>query len=360
MSQTVTIDGHAEPAARTEGGQQQGAGPAVAIEESPQVSASSDADAIRESREALARITAERDSARGTARAAQTDAARLRDENARIAAGRANDQRAMLTEAITGADAALAQAKAAFRAAHDVGDADAMANAQEAIGSATYRKSQASGELARLGDAPAGGDQASRQGGGQQQTRQEPVWTPGPRARQWLAEHPRMSDPEYAATAALADRQARARGLMAETDGYMDHINRVMNAAYGEGHAGGASNGGQNMQNGGNQGGGNGGNGSAGPSNRGGGQQQGGWKPVRTGLGVVNVADQNGRMRISFPDPSVRENMEEGAKVCFPDDWSKDPAAALAKYTGEQVKIAREIEAGGIADLRHGEGRDYR
>jgi hypothetical protein len=177
------------------------------------------------------------------------------------------------------------------------------------------------------------------------------------------------SDPEYQATAVMAHNQALRRGIQAESDAYFEHVNRVINAAYPDDAARGEPNGGQPMPgnrdqgNGGDRanGGGNGGGhaSSAGPSNRGGSQQQGGWKPIKTGLGTVNVSEAGGRTRISFPDASVRDNMEEGAQVCDPVGWNKDPAKALAEYTFEQIRIAREIESGASANLIIGEGRHY-
>lgn len=353
MSGTVTIDGETEP--RQPDASQRRADPAVAIEETTRTS---DADAIREAREAMERATAEAAAARAQAQTATSDAARARDEAARASRGRADDHRAMLANAVQAADSELARAKTAFKTAFDAGDADAMASAQEAIGSATYRKASASGQLATLGE-----PHKTEQSPPQHQQRQ---WTPGPRARQWLAEHPRMEtdgngqpvDREYQGTAAMAHQQAVNRGFAPESDQYFEHINRVMDAAYGSGHAGG-SGGAQQMSQ--DQGRSNGGGSAATPTSRGSANTQGGWKPIRTGLGVLNVAEQSGRMRISFPDPSVRENMEEGAKICYPDQWAKDPGAALAAYAGEQVKIAREMEAGGDAGMTPmGEGRTYR
>ena len=344
MSGTVTIDGDAEPR-QTENTRHE---PAVAIEDTGHTS---DADAIREATEAMQRATADATAARQQAQAASTDAAQARNEAARIARGRADDQKAMLAQAVQAADSELARAKAAFKTAFDAGDPDGMASAQEAIGSATYRKASASGQLATIDP-----QQTQQPGQGQQQQQQQ--WTPGPRARQWLSEHPRMdTDREYQSTAALAHQQAVNRGFKPETDQYFEHVNRVMDAAYGSGHANG-SGGGQQMQD---QGRSNGGGSSAGPTSRGGGNSQGGWKPIRTGLGVLNVAEQGGKMRISFPDPSVRENMEEGAKICYPDQWAKDPGVALATYAAEQVKITREQESGGTGGMTPmGEGRTYR
>lgn len=350
MSQSVTIDGHAEPEPRREDPAQRRTEPAVAIEDAPR-NAADDADAVREATEAMSRVT----TAEAETRRANNEAAAARNEAARANRGRIDDQRAMLAGAVQAADSELSRAKTAFKAAFDAGDADAMASAQEAIGSATYRKANASGQLASMGEPQ---QQRTQQ---TQQDQQQPVWTPGPRARQWLSEHPRMdNDREYQSTASLAHSQAVGRGYKPETDQYFEHVNRVMDAAYGAGHANG-SGGGPQMSGNREQGNGGGQQSHAAPSNRGGGGNNSGWKPVRTGLGVLNVAEAGGKMRISFPDPSVRDNMEEGAKICYPDQWSKDPGAALAAYAGEQVKIAREMEAGGDAGMTPmGEGRTYR
>lgn len=351
MSGTITIDGQAEHQ------EQRRDEPAVAIEEAVHTGPS-DADVIREAREALERTSTERDNALRAASTSRAEAAQARDTAARVQQGRVSDHRAVLAQTVEAADAELSRAKIALRAAHEAGDPDGIGAATEAISSATYRKTHASGQLAALGDAPAQGTQQQRQE--QPPTEQQGGWVPSARDREWIAAHPRMeTDKEYAATAADADRGAKRKGFMPNTDAYYQYIDRAMDAAYGAGHAGGGTNGGQQMPNNREQGGGAGGH--AGPSNRGGGGgQQGGWKSVVTGLGAVNVAEANGRMRISFPDPSVRENMEEGAKICYPDAWAKDPAAALAEYTGEQIKIAREMEAGGSAGMIIGEGRSYR
>lgn len=348
MSATITIDGETndpgtqhQPVAK--------AGPAIAIEDAPG-SGPSDAEAIRAAQAALAAKDQELSAARNHATAATTDAARARDEAARMARGRVQDQRATLAATIEAADTDIARAKTALRTAGEAGDFDAMGTAQEQISAATYRKNSAQGDLAKIGEAPTGDGQQRQQQMQAPQQQQPNVM--GPRSRQWVTEHPRMdTDPVYRGTAVGAHNQAVAQGYTVESDEYFAHINRVMDATYG---GNGGQNGGHAMaQQRGND------TSSAAPSNRGGGGQNGGWKVVKTGLGQVSVAENNGRMRISFPDASVRDNMDEGAKICYPTEYAKDPVAALAMYTGEQIKIAREQDAGGNAGLIIGEGRSY-
>lgn len=346
MSATITVD-----AEQQDDGQRRQVEPNVAVVDT--TPGPSDADAIREAREALDRSNSQLTASQQREASARSEAARARDEAARVSQGRAADQRAVLAQTVETADAELARARIALKSAGEAGDFDAMGSAQEAIASATYRKTHASGQLAALGEP-----------GDQSQQRQQPApqqnggATPGPRSRQWLTDHPRMdTDREYNATAVMAHSQAVNRGFAPETDQYFDHINRVMDAAYGHGNGG--SNGGQREMPG-NEGRGSGGH--SGPSNRGGGgSQSGAFKAVKTGLGTLEVSDTAaGGMRIRRPQGSTLENMEEGAKICYPSEWSKDPAAALATYMGEQIKIAREIEGGGNASLIIGEGNTYR
>jgi hypothetical protein len=357
MSGTVTIDNAVEAGSGKPGTKVA----AVAIEDSHD-NGPSDADAIREAHEALQQTTAQLTAAQQRERAATTEASRARDEAARMAHGRAADHRAVLAQAVEGADSDLARARIALRSAGEAGDWEALAAAQEAIGSATYRKSNAAAQLAGLGDPASAGGRMTPPAPGQQQQQQTAV--PGPRSRQWLSEHPRMdTDRNYQAAAVMAHNQALERGFAPETDQYFDLINRVMDAAYGPAHAAGTSSNGERPMAG-NNGNGGGSSSHAGASNRGGGGGgQGGFKAVRTGGGVLEVSDngRGGPMRIKLPQGDVLEFMEEGAKTCFPDEWMKNQQEALATYMGEQVKIAREIEAGSNGGMiQMGEGRTYR
>lgn len=354
MSQTITVENPAgstsqQSAARTESG--------VTLDDS--AAGQSDADAVREAREALGRANTVARDARQREAQATSDAARARDESARMALGRVADRKAVLAQTVESADAEIGRAKSALQVAFDAGNAEAIASANEALSSAIYRKNNAAGDLAALGDGTSG--QQQQQSRQQTEQRASGGDVPGPRSRQWLADHPLFdTDDAYKTLALSAHNAAVRRGFTPETDDrYFAHLDAVMNAAYGNDHVSG-SNGGQHMPQQ-NNGGGDQGS-SAGPSNRGGGGgMQGGFKAVKTGLGTLEVSINNsGGMRIKRPQGSTLENMEEGAKICFPDEWSKSPDAALTRYLGEQVKIAMEIEQGGNGGLINGEGRDYR
>jgi hypothetical protein len=329
--------------------------PAVTLEDGPGRGADADAEALQAAQRALEQANQRATAQEAAARAAHSENARLRDQQARQARASITDRKAVLAQATEAADTDLSRAKMALKAAYDAGDPEAMGAAQEAIASATYRKSQAAGELATIdarlqaeptsgAAAPAGQPQPAAGG-----------YAPDQRARQWMDQHPRFdADPGYKATAlALHNEAGQTHGF--GSDAYYNHLNTGLARVYGESH--GELPGGQQMQR---QDGGN--TSSAAPTNRGGGgSQSGSFKAVQTGLGVVNVArNQAGGMRISFADPSVRENMEEGAKICFPGQWAKDPQKALAEYVGEQVRIAEERNGGGTAGMVNGDGAIYR
>lgn len=318
-----------------------------------------DLAAIAAAKEAVARAERERDAALAQQMSARSETAQARDQLARERQISVESHRAVAAQAIEAADAQMKRARDALRVAHDTGDSESLAAATEELASARYRKEQASAELQRLGQARQ--QQPAQNGGGQQQAN---VWTPGPRAREWLAAHPRMeSDQEYAQTAAMADAQARRRGYAPESDEYFRHVNQVMDGVYGAGHAGGAGGGqepmsGQSRDN-------RGGNGDrtsvAAPSHRGGGTQNGGWKDIQTGLGILRVQESGGKMKVAFGDDSTRENMEEGAKVCFPGEYAKDPSDAIRQYVEAQIAIFRDQEAGrATGHVPMGEGRTYR
>ena len=90
---------------------------------------------------------------------------------------------------------------------------------------------------------------------------------------------------------------------------------------------------------------------SAAPSNRGGsggGSRSG---SVQTPGGTVSVVDlPNGRMRIDIP-PHLRADWEEAASISN---------MKLTEYAYEQVKIGREIAAGGDGGWTKGDGATHR
>lgn len=346
-SDTIELDPGTRTQTPAQQQPQQPAAPAVTVEDTP--TGASDAEALASAQRALEQANQQRDAAQQSAARTQAENAALRDQQARAARDSAVSRKAVLAQAVEAADADLARANQALETAGEAGDWKAVAAAQQQIATATYRKSQASGELATLDARGTPQPQPTApqpQGSG---------YVPDSRARQWMDAHPRFdADPGYKATA-LALHAEAAQAFGAGTDGYYNHLNSGLARVYGDDH--GQLPGGQQMPQ--NQGG---STSTAAPTNRGGGGSQSGtFKAVQTGLGTVNVQrTQGGGMRISFPDASVRENMEEGAKVCLPGQWAKDPAKALAEYVGEQVRIAEERAGGGSAGHVEGDGRIWR
>ena len=327
-----------------------------------------DADALRETREALAALQTRHDTEAIRARNAtaeanrqRTEAARARDELARANTGRVSERRTALATAVQAADADLARAKTAVQTAGEAGDYAGLAEAQELIASARYRKDSAAAELAGMGD-PATDTQPRRQQPQHQNESEQPApYVPGPRVRQWLDENPEMMVQGSAfRSAALAAHDYAIKQWDAESDQYFDHINRAVAgfkpakppqqpARQQEQPMPQQNGGGSTSQ--------------AAPSNRGGGGSlPSGWKQINTLLGPVNVQDTNGGgMRFNFQgNEIVHEHMEEGAQVCYPDAYQKDPKQAVAMYTRDQVQIARERAAGGTGGLTLGDGATYR
>lgn len=324
-----------------------------------------DDTAIRESRAAIERLQGERDAARAAeGRAAseanrqRTEASRLRDEAARANQGRAADRRAALASTVQAADAELARAKDAVRTAGEAGDYTAMAEAQELIASARYRKDSASAELASLGDPTAD----NRQPQPQRQAEPQPDHVPGPRARKWLDAHPEMqSNEDFRDAAILGHRQAIKKGYAPETDEYFAHIDRTVagfkpqpQQQQQQPHAQQEPSPMPEQQP-------RGSTSQAGPSNRGGGSLPSGWKTVNTAAGPINVQDlPGGGMKFNLADPSTAENIDDFAKVNYPGEYQKDPKGAKAMFAREMVRIAREAASGGVHDLVTGDGATYR
>ncbi len=273
------------------------------------------------------------------AREAQTQAARARDEAARANMARAGDRAAAVASAVETAKADQATAKAAKRAARDAGDIDAEMQADELFASASYRLNQATGELAWLEQQ---GKQARPQG---QPQPQQPAMSD--EARAWIEAHPQFhTDDDYKAVAEGAHNAAVRAGHPDGSPGYIPYINKVMERFYGPDHG----QGGAPLQRG---------NpdmntrrsdstSSAGPSNRGGGGGGARGGTVNTPLGPLHVTEAaDGKVRIQIPQAD-RADWDEAASV---------NQMSVAEYAYEQVKIARELAAGGDAGWVRGDGQ---
>lgn len=319
-----------------------------------------DADAIKQARDALEAANQQAAAARAATQQAQTENARLRDAALRERAGRATDRKAMLAQAVETADAEIKSALSAKRIAREAGDIEAENDADEVLASARYRKNHAAGELAQLGDAPTSEPTSDRtapqQGGGQQQ------WTPSPRARQWMNEHPEFDEKGgyHAAAVEIHNRLAHAGITEASGEIYFNMLNAGLSAQFGENHGRKGAPMNETRPNGGDRG------ANAAPSNRGGANGSGAMKllPLASGLGQVRVQyRQDGTIaRASFVDQNTRENMEEGAKVCYPEQYQdeKTRKAAIDRYTVEQIKIAEQNARGENTGLIYGEGGTFR
>ena len=355
MSGAITIDD--EDTANKGGGDKQ-----ALVVDTDDTLAPDDAAALAATQQALTAAQQRESDARRQAAAVQNENARLRDLAARERQRSTVDQKAVWAQSIESADNEIKAAKQAKKAARESGDVDAEVDADEILAAAIARKNHAAVQLATLGEtAP---DQTSDRTVTPQAQPQAEQWTPTPRAQQWFQDHPRFNnDPGYKATAIAVHNHMASQGLTeaANPDQYFATLNSELAKIYGDNH--GAPPGADTMS--GNRGGNGGGNGGshAAPPNRGGGNAGSTQVlPLASNLGQIRVQyRQDGSIaRASFIDQNTRENMDEGAKVCFPEEYQKDPRAAVNKYTIEQIKIAEEIKRGGNAGLVYGEGGTFR
>lgn len=296
------------------------------------------ADARRQAREADQRRAA-----------AETEVVRARETQA-------VDRQAVVAQALEGAKSEQSAAKMAKRAARESGDIDAEMAADEALGAATFRASQATAELDYLKTQPKPAAHQQQQGAG----------TPSAAAQKWLDDHPRyFSDEAYQATAQGAHGAAIRAGNPEGSAQYISYIDQLMTRVYGEGH--GQPDDGMTQpetprpmahqptlrQSG---------STSVPPSRAGNGQGAGGgWRNVETPLGSLLVQNRpDGTRGVRFPNAKVQSDFEEGASLDKRyHTGEKGRNLALAEYTNEQLTIAAEIAAGGNGDLVRGEGRTF-
>lgn len=287
--------------------------------------------------------------ARREASNAQSVAARARDEAARAQMGRASDRASAVASAIEAAKADKAAAKIALRTAREAGDFDAEIAASEMFQSATYRETQATGELAWINQqanaAPAPQQQSDQGSAGDRMS---------PEARAWLDAHPRFhSDEAYRAVAEGAHTAAIRKGLVIGSQDYVNEIDRIVTSVYGAEH--GTSdepplprrqqtmtdpNVNRRQDHG----------STAGASNRGGGGSQSGARTVETLFGPVGVTRQGGRIvQVVLPPPGTekRADWEEAATIA---------GMKLGEYAYEQVKIAEDRQSGGNGGWVQGDG----
>lgn len=343
MSATLTVDGgetlvrqpRRDRAERHEQSQ-----PETTIEITP-------TEALADSRSQLQAKDREVADARRAEREARQrqQAAEIEVQQARVA--QVSDRQVLVGQAMETAKVEQASARTAMKNAQEMGDAEGMAAAVEALSGATYRFSQASGELEYL------------KAQARVQPRPQPTQSGrSPDAQRWLDEHPRFnSDKAYQGRAIVAHNDALAAGLPDGSREYVEYIERELTSHYGEGH-GDIQQEQQPM------------NemaraprATALPPSRGAGGQSagGGWKTVETELGPLLVQERSdGTRGIRFPNPKVQSDFEEGAML--DKRASHSPEAfrrALGEYVNDHIEIAREIANGGTGDLVRGDGRTY-
>ena len=246
---------------------------------------------------------------------------------------RVSDRHAAVAGALEAANSEKAAARIALRMAHESGDIDAMADAQEAISTATFRASQAASEIEWIKANPPQ----------RQQQAAEPEISN--EAKKWLDSHPMFySDDAYRATAEGAHSSALRAGHADGSRRYIDHIEGIMTKVYGSGHGREGAQprqqeGSRNMRED------DGGRGSGAPPSRQNGGGTGGYKEHVIGnLGTLLVQKRaDGTMGVRFKDQASKENFIEGAETCRMD---------LKKYLADFIE-------NGTDDLITGEGRFY-
>jgi hypothetical protein len=163
---------------------------------------------------------------------AESEAARVAAEQRAAQAGGqvANAHNAALEAALSSEESRLNAAKAAYRAAREMGDIDAEVSASEEIAAARPRVDALKMEKQRM----AAQRQAPQQPNAPQQ---QAGRIPGPAARAWMDDHPLInSDPAYANAAEAAHNRAIAGGHEPESPGYFASINRELESRFGENH----------------------------------------------------------------------------------------------------------------------------
>jgi hypothetical protein len=163
------------------------------------------------------------------ARAAAADAEARAATAGNVAA---NSQEAQLGALITSEESKLQNARVALRTARADGDMEKEEQAIEAMASAKQRVDLLKSEQTRL---------QSRRGqpqpadGGKQPQQQGRI--PGPAARLWMDDHPKINhDPAYQKAAEMAHNRAIARGFVPESPEYFQSINTELEQRFGADH----------------------------------------------------------------------------------------------------------------------------
>lgn len=305
-------------------------------------------DALADSRQQLQAKDREVAEARRRTREAEHRAEAAQAEAGQVRQSQAQDRQAIVAQAIETATAEQKTARGALIAAQESGDANAMADAVEALSGASSRFNQATGELAWLKAQPAPKQTQPQQSGRTTE------------AQRWLDEHPRFNtDRKYRGVAIDAHNEALRSGNKEGSPEYVDFIDNVMAQEFGADHGHEPEQQQEEVrqpmsetrqrQ----------GTTAVPPSRKGG--NSGGWQTVRTPLGDLLVQERgNGTRGVKFPNPKVQSDFEEGAML--DKRASHSPEAkhkALAEYVNDQIEIAREIESGGSGDLVRGDGRTF-
>lgn len=302
--------------------------PSISIVEAAEPSGPTPEEALAQSRRAIEAAESSRRAAEQREQAAAAELTRMR-------ASQQQDQQAVLASAVEASTAEQDRLAHAWQAASEAGDFPAAAKLLKDLTLASARLNQVTSELAMA----KAGMQQRQQAAPQQQ--QNGV---SQRSQQWIAEHPEFNRHKDALI--LKHQELINDGVMADTPAYF----RGLDAEYDR-----LTGGGQRDQHGGNRrtemqqdrrqqqtfdG--------APPSRGNGGGSQSG--TVKTLLGPVQVRSVNGQTLLQIPE-HLRADFAEGAKV---------NRMSIEEYTMEQVKIARERDAGGNGGMIMNEGATYR
>jgi hypothetical protein len=309
------------------------AGPTIEIVDEPQRSTGPSVE------EALAASRRATEQAEAAQRAAQQRDQQSQAELQRMRQSQTQDQAAVLASAVEASTAERDKHAHAWQAAMEAGEFAAAAKHMADSQLATAKLDRASGELAML---KAG--QQQRQAPQQPQRTQDSL---SPAVQDWIARHKEFSKPGATRDSLLAKHQELINdGVQSESPRYFRELDAEyerLTAGSGDGDGGHRDmDRGQGRQFDG-----------APPSRGGGGSAGDGGRAsgtVQTLLGPVGVRTSGGQTYLNIP-AHLRADFAEGAKVT---------GMSVEEYAMDQVKIARERDAGGTGGLISQEGAKYR
>ncbi len=261
----------------------------------------------------------------------QQAAEHARQEAAAARASQQQDQMAVLAAAVEASTAARETIQSEWQAAMEAGDWAKAATINTKLAEAETRRQRAAADLEIL---KAGGAVRTDQAPVRQQSSPYSAAT-----QQWISQHPEFSRNTAVRDTLIAKHaELLEDGIRADSPAYFRELSAEYDRVTGKGRQ-------ENdmSQDRGNSF-------SGAPPSRGNQATGGGGSTVQTLLGPVGVSTRNGQTFISIP-PAIRQDFEEGAKVS---------RMTVAEYALEQVKIARERQAGDTGGLITTEGAVFR